>query len=212
MRCSVLEISCNRKISPPWTEKVPTELQTTALLRFSVHTLPAQERDTAGHTFPPSGTRHMAGHCTGMKDCHGLLLGLGIERKASILTLVLRVSPLDLLWNDTWVRAYCTIQQAQLICHSCLFKPLFLVKMPFKKRNLDSSVQDWFYDFFFWGGVVGGMGGGDSSKFWFPRCGRYWFSGVTPSPSCNKVWRRQLQKGKRKPNENTTGAARERAD
>lgn len=60
------EISCNRKISTPWTEKVPTELQT--VLGFSVDTLPAQDKDTAGHTFPPSGTRHMAGHRTRMKE------------------------------------------------------------------------------------------------------------------------------------------------
>lgn len=90
---------------------------------FSVGALPAQDRDTAGHTFPPSGTRHMAGHCTKMEECHGLRLGLGIVSKASILTQVLLFSSLSLLKNDTWMIAYSLCIRLHFLCryYLCCF-------------------------------------------------------------------------------------------
>lgn len=72
----------------------------------------------------------MGVHCTTMekKKCHGLLLGLGIMWKVSILTLVLFINECILHCN-----------------YSCIFVPLqilillmllTLVKMPFKKKTL----------------------------------------------------------------------------
>lgn len=86
------EISCNSNFSLPGLKKVPTEVKTTLGL-FSQQSLKLKTGDTAGHTFLLSGTGHMAGHCTKMKECHGLLLpGLGIATTPSILTLVLPIS------------------------------------------------------------------------------------------------------------------------
>lgn len=63
-----LEISCNRKISLPGLKRYPQNCRSALVVVFFffflVDNLAAHDRDTAGHTFPPSGTRHMAGHCT----------------------------------------------------------------------------------------------------------------------------------------------------
>lgn len=131
-----LEISCNRKISPPGLKRYPQNYSPP--LVFSRHPTGSRQ-GLLGTRSLHRGTRHMAGHCTKMKERHGLLLGLGIPRNVSILTLVLLISPLYLLvkWQHRLSVIYDFFKK---------FKPLHgfisFVKMPFKKKTLIAQCKN----------------------------------------------------------------------
>lgn len=83
--------SRHSNVPRPGLKKGPTEVKTT--LGLFKQSLNIKTEDTGGHTLLLSGPGRMAGHCTKVKECHGLLLpGLGTWTKPSILTLVPPIS------------------------------------------------------------------------------------------------------------------------
>lgn len=110
----------------------------------------------------------MAGHCTRMKECHGLLPGLGIVRKKLQYWhwFCRHLSAPAVKKNDTWMIAYLTKLN---YFHSCLFLILDHTYVDFssKKNARDSSVREcnvFFFSFF-----------RDAFKFWRQNLGPSFF-------------------------------------
>lgn len=107
------------------------------LFFFLVDTLLAQDRDTAGHKFPPSETRHMAGHCTKMRECHGAATRAGHREKSlnTVTGSVHFMSVPAVKWhlNESILHYYFQSFMLLQVFFFYLTCVAFFTKMPFKK-------------------------------------------------------------------------------